>query len=66
MNPLNILKALELMLVAVEAFERTTTQLRGVIGTARAEGRDITDAELAGLRANNDQLLTDLKARIGL
>lgn len=37
-----------------------------IIKKARAEGRDVTSAELQALRAEGDQALTDLDAAIQL
>lgn len=61
MNPANILILLDL---AVAAANRIS-QIGSLIQKARDEGRDVTDAELADLRAKDDaakQALDDLIA----
>lgn len=52
--------AIQLMLAALNSASKLGT----LIQNARAQGRDVTDAELAGLRAEDDAAKAALDAEI--
>lgn len=65
MNPANIAKALTLAFELLAAAQAAFAQASALIGKARAEGRDITDAELAQLATERRDALDRFRSQIG-
>lgn len=65
MNTEQILKALAIADALLTAGFDAYKNAQVLIGQARAEGRDITDAELDGLRASRDAALAAFRSAHG-
>lgn len=61
----NALKAITTALALLDAATAAYNRARTVIQTARNEGRDVTDAELAALKADSESKLDAFKAQVG-
>lgn len=65
MNTDNIIKALELALDLVTAADTVAAHARSVIATAREQGRDISDAELAALTEQRHAAVEAFRQKVG-
>lgn len=61
---MNTLKLIEALLFTVENFMLAAQRIKALFQQAHAEGRDISDAELAAFRAENESLLRGLEDRL--
>ena len=61
----NALKALQIAMAIIQAGTAAFQQAQALIGRARAEGRDVTDAELDALRDQRNAALDAFKAQVG-
>lgn len=62
MDPVKVLQALAAIDALLSMAQRATGDFQAVIGKARAEGRDVTDAELDLLAARRASALDEFKA----
>lgn len=63
MDAANILKALDAAMTIATALEAAITKANALISKVRAEGRDITDAELDELKRDRDATMDRLRAK---
>lgn len=66
MDPVRILRALDLLASVLNAASQAAATFNTTIATARSEGRDLTDAELDALSQQTDAALADFKKKAGL
>jgi len=64
MNALLAAQALSAVLTTVTQATAMAMEINTTINTARAEGRDVTDEEIAALQAENDRLEGEVLAAL--